>query len=88
MEVLKRVELNANHQVHLDALSVREKMSNILAAVQDQEHVLFSSLFNLAEGRLGVVVTFLAMLELLKQSLLDYVQAAPFAPIYLKAKAA
>lgn len=88
MDVMRRAELNANHHVQMDALSVREKMTLILTAVQENEHSLFTSLFNLKEGRLGIVVTFLAMLELLKQSLIDFVQAAPFAPIYLKSKAA
>ncbi len=86
MDVLKRAELNAKHQVKLDAISVREKMSHILATVQGQEHCLFTQLFNLSEGRIGVVVTFLATLELLKQGMLEFVQAAPFAPIYLKPK--
>lgn len=88
LDVFKRAELNASHQVHIDALSVREKMTLILEAVQQSEHVLFTSLFNLSEGRLGVVVTFLGMLELLKQGMLEFVQAAAFAPIYLKPKAA
>jgi len=87
LDVLKRVELNASHQIQLDALSVREKMTMILERIQTNEHCSFASLFDLREGRLGVVVTFLAMLELLKQSLLDFVQAAAFAPIYLKTKA-
>ena len=86
MEVIKRAELTSNHQVLMDALSVREKMTLILDAVQNHEHCLFSSLFNLREGRLGVVVTFLAMLELLKEGLIEFVQAAAFAPIYLKQK--
>lgn len=86
MDVVKRAELNTNHHIQLDALSVREKMTHILDSIQDKEHFLFTSLFDLREGRLGVVVTFLAMLELLKQSLIEFVQAAPFAPIYLKPK--
>jgi len=86
LDVLKRVELNASHQIQLEALSVREKMTHILACIQGKEHCLFTQLFNLEEGRLGVVVTFLAFLELLKQSLLDFVQTGPFAPIYLKSK--
>jgi segregation and condensation protein A len=87
MDVFKRVEMNASHQVHIDALSVREKMTYILDSVKDKEHISFTSLFDVKEGRLGVVVTFLAMLELLKQHMLEFVQAAPFAPIYLKPKA-
>jgi segregation and condensation protein A len=85
-EIFKRAELNTHHQIKMEALSVREKMSFILETSQQGEPVLFTSLFNLQEGRLGVVVTFLAMLELLKQSMLEFIQAAPFAPIYLKAK--
>lgn len=86
IEVLKRAELSTNHHIRMEALSVREKMSHILASLQDKEHCLFTELFNLAEGRLGIVVTFLAMLELLKQSMVEFVQATAFAPIYLKAK--
>lgn len=85
-DVLRRAELSANHQVHIDALSVREKMTLILDTVQNKEHILFTDLFAIHEGRLGVVVTFLAMLELLKQHLIEFVQAAAFAPIYLKVK--
>lgn len=86
LEVMTRVEHNTSHLVQLDALSVREKMTHILAAVQGKEHLLFTSLFNVQEGRLGIVVTFLAMLELLKESLIEFVQAAAFAPIYLGAR--
>lgn len=87
MEVMKRVELKSSHLIKMDALSVREKMSHILDTIQRDTRATFTSLFNPQEGRLGVVVTFLAMLELLKQSMLEFVQAAPFAPIYLQAKA-
>lgn len=86
IDVLKRVELSAKHHIQIDALSVREKMTHILATVQGKEHALFSHLFDLKEGRLGVVVTFLAMLELLKQGMIEFIQASPFAPIYLKTK--
>lgn len=87
MDVLKRAEISSHHQIHLDALSVREKMTFILDALQDKEHVIFTDLFNLQEGRLGVVVTFLAMLELLKQGLIEFIQAEAYAPIYMKTKA-
>lgn len=86
MEVLKRAELSASHLIQLEALSVREKMSHILSVLQGNEHCSFTHLFNLKEGRMGIVVTFLAMLELLKESLIELVQAAPFAPIYLKVR--
>ncbi len=88
MDVMQRIDMNAHHHVQLDALSVREKMTVILDAVQTNERALFTNLFNLQEGRLGVVVTFLAMLELLKQHLIEFVQTAAFAPIYLQQPAA
>jgi segregation and condensation protein A len=87
MDLFKRVELNVSHQIQLDTLSVREKMTCILEVLQNNNHCLFSSLFNLQEGRLGIVVTFLGMLELLKEGLIDFIQATAFAPIYLKNKA-
>lgn len=85
-DVLKRVEFQANHQIKMDSLSVREKMSHILAKTQGESHFLFSELFDLREGRLGIVVTFLALLELLKESLIEFIQTTAFAPIYLKSK--
>lgn len=84
MDVLKRTEHHASHHIQMEALSVREKMSHILATLQNQDRFLFTQLFNVTEGRMGIVVTFLALLELLKQSLIEFVQAAPFAPIYLQ----
>ena len=86
MDVMKRSEFKTHHQIQIGTLSVREKMTHILSSLQDKEHFLFTSLFDLNEGRLGVVVTFLAMLELLKEHLIEFVQAVPFAPIYLKQK--
>ncbi len=88
LAIMKRAELNKKHHVRIDALSVREKMTFILDSLQDREHLPFARLFNLTEGRLGVVVTFLAMLELLKQGMIEFVQAAAFAPIYLQPKVA
>lgn len=86
-DVLKRAELNASHNIQLEPLSVRERMTSILSALQDKEFVLFSNMFTRNEGRLGVVVTFLAMLELLKDHIIEFVQTTPFGPIHLKAKA-
>lgn len=83
LAVLKRAKLNAKHQVRLDALSVREKMMLILDRLQATDHLEFTALFNPEEGKLGIVVTFLGILELSKQGLIDFVQAAVFAPIYL-----
>ncbi len=86
-DVLKRAELTASHEIKMEVLSVRERMSFILESLQHKDFVVFSTLFNLQEGRLGIVVTFLAMLELLKHNLIEIVQAAPFGPIHLKAVA-
>jgi segregation and condensation protein A len=86
-DVLQRVELNQSHQITLEPLSVRERMTIILDALQDHEFVDFSAMFTVAEGRMGVIVTFLAMLELLKHNLLEFVQTTAFGPIHLKAVA-
>ena len=84
-DVMRRVEMYAHHHIRLEPLSVRERMSAILDAVRAEKFHDFVSFFNLQEGRLGVVVTLLAILELLKESLVEIVQSEPFAPIYLKA---
>jgi segregation and condensation protein A len=86
-DVLNRVELHASHRITLEPLSVRERMSRILSALQEKEFVAFTSLFTRTEGRLGVAVTFLAMLELLKDHIIEFVQTTPYGPIHLKAKA-
>ncbi len=84
-DVLHRVELHANHTVEMEPLSVRERMTRILTSLQDKEFIEFSSIFTLSEGKLGVVVTFLAMLELLKEHVIEFVQTVAFGPIHLKA---
>lgn len=84
-DVLHRVELHASHQVQLEPLSVRERMTRILTSLQEKEFIDFSQMFNVSEGKLGVVVTFLAMLELLKDHLIEFVQTVPFGPIHMKA---
>ncbi len=86
-DVLARAELFTNHQVQREALSVRERMSETLSRLDNERFVEFTALFRLEEGRLGMVVTFLAVLELVKESLIQLVQAEPFAPIYVKAAA-
>jgi segregation and condensation protein A len=84
-DVMKRTRLSASHQIVREPLSVRERMSHMIASLSTAEFSEFSQFFTLDEGRLGVVVTFLAMLELLKENLIEFVQAAPFGPIHLKA---
>lgn len=86
-DVLKRAELTASHQIQMETLSVRDRMTRILSELQDKEFIEFSSVFTRTEGRLGVVVTFLAMLELLKDHVIEFVQTQAFGPIHLKAAA-
>jgi len=85
-QVLKRAEMFQHHAVQLESLSVRERMTNVLARVSEStDFVPFASLFTAEEGRRGVVVTFLAIMELMREALLDFVQNEPFGPIYLRA---
>lgn len=84
--VLHRSEMFQRHAIQLEPLSVRERMSDMLAAMSEaQDFVLFVELFRAEEGRRGVVVTFLALTELIREGLIDFVQNEPFAPIYLRA---
>ena len=85
-DVLKRAELSQRHSIQREGLSVRERMSDVLARVNERTGlVTFTSLFDLQEGRRGVVVTFLALMELLRDAMIDLVQHAPFGPIYVRA---
>ena len=86
-DVLKRAELFTQHAIKRDALSVRQRMGELLTRLGDGAFHRFESLFDRAEGKLGVVVTFLALLELAKEQLLDIVQEGPLAPIYVKSLA-
>jgi segregation and condensation protein A len=87
-DVLKRAELFTGHAIKRDALSVRQRMTDVLTRLGDGSFHRFESLFDPREGKLGVVVTFLSILELAKEQLLDIVQEGPLAPIYLKSLAA
>lgn len=83
-DVADRAHLSGHHNISRETLSVRARMSDVLSALKIGEFCEFSTLFNPEEGRLGVVVTFLAILELSKESSIDIMQSEPFAPIYLK----
>ena len=84
--VLRRAEMFTEHEIQLEPLSVRERMGNILNRVKlSSDFVPFQELFAAAEGRLGVVVTFLAVMELVRESLLEFQQAEAFAPIHVRA---
>lgn len=86
-EVLKRATLFDHHQVQKEKLSTRERMVQVLDFLRDKPFVPFVHLFNVQEGRLGVVVTFLAVLELVKEALVDIVQNAAFSAIHIRARA-
>ena len=85
-EVLRRAEMYASHQIQMESLSTRERMSQVLETLRNGSFVPFVTLFTPEEGRLGVVVTFLALMELLKESLIEIVQTEGFGPIHVKAK--
>ncbi len=85
-DVLHRAELFGHHAIRREALSVRQRMGELLGKLGDASFHRFETLFDPSEGRLGVVVTFLAMLELAKEMLVEIVQEEPLAPIYMKAK--
>jgi segregation and condensation protein A len=84
-QVMQRASMYAHHHVQMESLSVRERMSSILSRVNPDGFTAFSELFTVTEGRMGVVVSFLAVLELLKDSLIELTQSEPFAPIHVKA---
>jgi segregation and condensation protein A len=86
-EVLHRADMFASHHIQREALSTRERMSEVLERLAGQQFVPFVSLFRVSEGRLGVVVTFLALMELIKEALVEIVQTENFGPIHVKARA-
>ncbi|OED42379.1 hypothetical protein AB833_06960 [Chromatiales bacterium (ex Bugula neritina AB1)] len=83
--VVMRAKLHQHHNIQKEFLSVRERMSNLLALLQEHGELEFVSLFTAEEGRAGCVVTFLAMLELCKESLLEIVQEKPLGRITIRA---
>jgi len=85
-EVLRRADMYESHRVEREALSTRERMSQVLEMLAGEQFLPFVSLFSSTEGRLGVVVTFLAIMELIKESLVEIVQTENFGPIHVKAR--
>nr|VFK31106.1 MAG: condensin subunit ScpA [Candidatus Kentron sp. MB]VFK34557.1 MAG: condensin subunit ScpA [Candidatus Kentron sp. MB]VFK76877.1 MAG: condensin subunit ScpA [Candidatus Kentron sp. MB] len=83
-EILVRAEMLSNHRVLLEPLSVRERMARILAMLHTDKPTEFEALFKLDEGRPGIVVALLAVLELIREALVEIVQTVPFGPIYIK----
>ncbi len=86
-EVLRRADMFESHQISRETLSTRERMSAVLEALKGGAFVPFVALFLAEEGRLGVVVTFMAILELIKESLVELVQNEDFGPIHVRARA-
>ncbi len=85
-EVMRRNDLFESHQISRETLSTRERMSEVLERLKGGAFVPFVELFTVEEGKLGVVVTFMAILELVKESLIELVQNEPFAPIHVRAR--
>ncbi len=86
-DVVNRAEQFASHHVEREPLSVRERMVIVLDRINAEKFTNFTDFFDPKEGRMGVVVSFIAILELLKESLIELVQNDPYAPIYVKARA-
>ena len=84
--VLQRAEMFEHHHIQFETLSTREKMSEILTRITEHKFVPLGSLLLKDEGRLGVVVTFLAVMELIKDSMIEIVQSEPFGPIHVKTR--
>lgn len=87
-DVMRRAEMFAHHHIRREPLSVRERMSQVLEALTADHFTEFTTLFRVEEGKRGVVVTLLAILELIKQSLVELIQTEPFGPIHVKIVAA
>ena len=84
--VMRRADMFEHHHIQFETLSTREKMSEIMVRLSSHKFVPLSALLAKNEGRLGVVVTFLAVMELMKDSMVEIVQTEPFGPIHLKSR--
>ena len=86
LEVIKRAEINASHNIDTEVLSVRERMTRVLELLNNNDDIVFTDCFDVSEGKMGVVVTFLAILELVKENIIDLIQNDSLSVIYLKIK--
>ena len=84
-DVLKRAEMFSNLHLQREPLSVRQRMSEILTRINANEFTGFADLFDPEEGRTGVAVTFIAILELLKETVIEVVQAEEYSPLHVRA---
>ena len=87
-DVVVRAQMFAHHHIQREQLSVGERMSDILAVLADSSFVPFMQLFRPQEGRMGVTITFVAILELMREGLIDIVQAQAYAPLHVRAASA
>ena len=83
-DVLGRAELFSHHQVQMEPLSVRERMTSIIERLRSNPYMEFQFFFTPEEGRMGVVVTFLALMELTRERIVDIIQNEPMGQIYVK----
>ncbi len=83
-EVMARADLKVSHEIEREVLSVRDRMTSVLDRLLREKTINFKSLFTREEGRQGALVSFLAVLELLKAQSLELVQNAPFGDIYIQ----
>jgi len=84
-DVALRAEMFAHHHINREPLSVRARMSDILSTLHQETFTEFTQLFHAEEGRMGVAVTFVAVLELLREGLLEIAQVEAYAPIHVRA---
>jgi len=84
-DVVTRAQMFSHHHIQRERLSVGERMSDILARLGSHGFLPFLQLFRPEEGRMGVTVTFVAILELMREGLIDIVQTAPYAPLHVRA---
>ena len=84
-DVLKRAKMFSNLHLQREPLSVRQRMSEILSRIKSNRFIGFADLFDKEEGRMGVAVTFIAILELMRESVVEVVQSEAFAPLHVRA---
>ena len=84
-DVLKRAEMFSNLKLQREPLSTRQRMSEILTRIKAGQFTIFADLFDAEEGRMGVAVTFIAILELLKEAVIEVVQSEEFGPLHIRA---
>jgi len=83
-DVISRAEMFASHHIQREPLSVRERMTQVLETLTPDHFTEFTTLFRIEEGKRGVVVTFMALLELIKQTMIELIQTEPFGVIHVK----